>query len=136
MPLQKYDIAIGDITIRYNRTLYVDFTIPYTESGVAMIVPVKDDNNNMWIFLKPLSSGMWFGSIILFIYTGSVVWLLERLNGNGHVHGPFSLKQLGILMFFSIFEESWVEHYNFLQIPFYLCKILNKYVTYVSECQN
>lgn len=106
MPLQKYDIAIGDITIRYNRTLYVDFTIPYTESGVAMIVPVKDNNNNMWIFLKPLSSGMWFGSIILFIYTGAVVWLLEHLNGNGHVHGPFSLKQLGILMFFSIFEES------------------------------
>nr|AGT16341.1 glutamate receptor [Saccharum hybrid cultivar R570] len=40
--LQRYDIAIGDITIRYNRTMYVDFTIPYTESGVAMIVPVKE----------------------------------------------------------------------------------------------
>ncbi|KAJ1289765.1 hypothetical protein BS78_02G189400 [Paspalum vaginatum] len=104
--LQRYDIAIGDITIRYNRTLYVDFTVPYTESGVAMIVPVKEKvNNNMWIFLKPLSKGMWFGSIMFFIYTGIVVWLLERLSGNGYLHGPFSLKQLGILMFFSIFEE-------------------------------
>ncbi|CAD6219177.1 unnamed protein product [Miscanthus lutarioriparius] len=104
--LQRYDIAIGDITIRYNRTMYVDFTIPYTESGVAMIVPVKEKvNNNMWIFLKPLSKGMWFGSIMFFIYTGIVVWLLERLSGNGYLNGPFSLKQLGILMFFSIFEE-------------------------------
>ncbi|RLM86525.1 hypothetical protein C2845_PM04G12580 [Panicum miliaceum] len=85
--LQRYDIAIGDITIRYNRTLYVDFTIPYTESGVAMIVPVKEKvNNNMWIFSKPLSKGMWFGSIMFFIYTGIVVWLLERLNGNGYLH--------------------------------------------------
>ncbi|CAL5074220.1 unnamed protein product [Urochloa decumbens] len=104
--LQRYDIAVGDITIRYNRTLFVDFTMPYTESGVAMIVPVKEkENNNMWIFSKPLSKGMWFASIMFFIYTGIVVWLLERLNGNGYLHGPFSLKQLGIVMFFSIFEE-------------------------------
>ncbi|KAF7058971.1 hypothetical protein CFC21_065934 [Triticum aestivum] len=104
--LQKYDIAVGDITVRYNRSLYVDFTVPYTESGVGMIVPVKENMiKNMWIFLKPLSTGMWFGSIIFFIYTGVVAWLLEYLNGNQHVHGPFSLKQVGITMFFSIFEE-------------------------------
>ncbi|KAM3024960.1 hypothetical protein ACUV84_038573 [Puccinellia chinampoensis] len=103
--LQKIDIAVGDITVRYNRTLYVDFTIPYTESGVGMIVPVKEDMiKNMWIFMKPLSTGMWFGSIILFMYTGLVIWLLEYLNGNEHVHGPFSLKQLGVIMFFTIFE--------------------------------
>uniref|UniRef100_A0A0E0IJV5 Glutamate receptor n=1 Tax=Oryza nivara TaxID=4536 RepID=A0A0E0IJV5_ORYNI len=85
--LQNYDIAVGDITVRYNRTSYVDFTMPYTESGVAMIVPVKENkNNDMWIFLKPLSRGMWCGSTIFFIYTGFVVWLLERLNGNGHLH--------------------------------------------------
>jgi ionotropic glutamate receptor len=107
MPLQKIDIAVADITVRYNRTLYVDFTIPYTESGVGMIVPFKEDTKkNMWIFLKPLSTGMWFGSIIFFMYTGVVVWLLEYLNGNEHIHGPFSLRQLGITMFFSIFEES------------------------------
>uniref|UniRef100_A0A8R7UK58 Ionotropic glutamate receptor L-glutamate and glycine-binding domain-containing protein n=1 Tax=Triticum urartu TaxID=4572 RepID=A0A8R7UK58_TRIUA len=38
---QKYDVAIGDITISHNRTSYVDFTLPYTESGVAMVVPAK-----------------------------------------------------------------------------------------------
>ena len=104
--MQRYDIAIGDITIRYNRTLYVDFTVPYTESGVAMIVPVKEKVNNMWIFSKPLSKGMWFGSIMFTMYTTIVVWMLEHLNGNTHLHGPFSLRQLEILMSFSIFEES------------------------------
>jgi ionotropic glutamate receptor len=54
MLLQRYDIAIGDITIIYSRTPYVDFTIPYTESGVGMIVPVKETvKKNMWIFSKP-----------------------------------------------------------------------------------
>ncbi|KAF7059410.1 hypothetical protein CFC21_066322 [Triticum aestivum] len=62
--LQKYDIAVADITIRSNRSLYVDFTAPYTESGVGMIVPVKENvNTDMWLFLKPLSTEMWFGSI-------------------------------------------------------------------------
>uniref|UniRef100_A0A453JN69 Glutamate receptor n=1 Tax=Aegilops tauschii subsp. strangulata TaxID=200361 RepID=A0A453JN69_AEGTS len=103
--LQEYDIAVADITIRYNRSLYVDFTVPYTESGVGMIVPVKENvMKDVWLFLKPLSTEMWIGSIILFMYTGVVVWLLEYLNGNEHVHGPFSLKQLATTIF-SIFEE-------------------------------
>uniref|UniRef100_M8CGC7 Glutamate receptor n=1 Tax=Aegilops tauschii TaxID=37682 RepID=M8CGC7_AEGTA len=72
--LEIYDIAIGDITIRYNRTFYVDFTLPYTESGIAMIVPVRDSiNRNTWIFLKPLAPGMWFGSVVFFIYTEELV---------------------------------------------------------------
>ncbi|XBH89408.1 hypothetical protein VPH35_081315 [Triticum aestivum] len=105
--LQEYDIAVADITIRYNGSLYVDFTVPYTESGVGMIVPVKENvMKDVWLFLKPLSTEMWFGSIVLFMYTGVVVWLLEYLNGNEHVHGPFSLKQLATTIF-SIFEEKW-----------------------------
>ncbi|XP_044948368.1 glutamate receptor 2.8-like [Hordeum vulgare subsp. vulgare] len=102
--LKIYDIVIGDITIRYNRTFYVDFTLPYTESGIAMIVPVRDSiNRNTWIFLKPLAPGMWFGSVVFFIYTGVVVLILEFLGNNKNVRGPIP-SQLGIMIFFSIFE--------------------------------
>ncbi|CAD6219175.1 unnamed protein product [Miscanthus lutarioriparius] len=77
--LKIYDIVIGDITIRYNRTFYADFTVPYTESGIAMVVPVRDSiNKNTWIFLKPLTPGMWFGSIAFFIYTGGVIIGVSR----------------------------------------------------------
>ena len=123
-PWQKYDIAVGDITIRYNRSLHVDFTLPYTESGIAMVVPVKESvDKNAWIFLKPLTPGMWFGTIILFIYTGIVIWLLELLGNNKNVHGPIP-RQLATMIYFSLFEESWVHlpHY-----PFSLKK-LNRYV--------
>uniref|UniRef100_A0ACD5XW14 Uncharacterized protein n=1 Tax=Avena sativa TaxID=4498 RepID=A0ACD5XW14_AVESA len=103
--LEIYDIVIGDITIRYNRTFYADFTLPYTESGIAMIVPVRDSRNkNTWIFLKPLAPGMWFGSVVFFIYTGVVVLILEFLGNNENVRGPIP-RQLGIMIFFSIFEE-------------------------------
>ncbi|XP_020397396.1 LOW QUALITY PROTEIN: glutamate receptor 2.8 [Zea mays] len=103
--LGVYDVAIGDITIRYNRTSYVDFTLPYTESGVAMIVQVKDDTNkNTWVFLKPLTTDLWLGSIAFFIYTGIVIWLLERRINNAELTGSF-FRQLGIAIYFSFFAD-------------------------------
>uniref|UniRef100_A0A453KVV3 Ionotropic glutamate receptor C-terminal domain-containing protein n=1 Tax=Aegilops tauschii subsp. strangulata TaxID=200361 RepID=A0A453KVV3_AEGTS len=105
MHLQKYDIAIGDITISENRMSYVDFTLPYTESGVAMVVPAKSSRtNNTWIFVEPLSRDLWLGSIILLFYTWVVLWLLEFLGNNTNIPGEVPRK-LGIMTFFSLFGD-------------------------------
>lgn len=78
----------------------------YTESGVAMIVQVKDDTNkNTWVFLKPLTTDLWLGSIAFFIYTGIVIWLLERRINNAELTGSF-FRQLGIAIYFSFFADS------------------------------
>ncbi|XP_062198782.1 glutamate receptor 2.8-like [Phragmites australis] len=123
--LKKYDIAIGDITITYNRTCYVDYTIPYTESGIAMIVPVQDGvNKNTWIFLKPLTPGMWFATIAIFIYTGIILLSLELLGNNENVRGPI-LRQLGIMIFFSIGEKEIVERFlSRIVLIVWLCFLL------------
>ncbi|XP_020168505.1 glutamate receptor 2.8 [Aegilops tauschii subsp. strangulata] len=103
--LKKYDIAIGDITISENRMSYVDFTLPYTESGVAMVVPAKSSRtNNTWIFVEPLSRDLWLGSIILLFYTWVVLWLLEFLGNNTNIPGEVPRK-LGIMTFFSLFGD-------------------------------
>ncbi|KAL9338651.1 hypothetical protein Peur_067666 [Populus x canadensis] len=80
--LQKYDAVVGDTTIVFNRSLYVDFTLPYTESGVSMIVPIIENNNkNAWVFLRPLTWDLWVTSFCFFIFIGFVVWVLEhRIN--------------------------------------------------------
>ncbi|KAA8550518.1 hypothetical protein F0562_002202 [Nyssa sinensis] len=75
--LQNYDAVVGDITITSNRSLYVDFTLPYTDMGVGTVAPVVE-NKNMWIFLKPLDSGLWITSASFFIITGFVVWAIEH----------------------------------------------------------
>ncbi|KAL9453987.1 hypothetical protein AB3S75_009565 [Citrus x aurantiifolia] len=74
---QKFDAAVGDTTITANRSVYVDFTLPYTDMGIGMIVPI-DQNNNMWIFLKPLKPNLWLTIAALFVLTGFVVWIIER----------------------------------------------------------
>ncbi|XP_059626903.1 glutamate receptor 2.2-like [Cornus florida] len=74
--LQNYDVVMGDTTITANRSLYVDFTMPYTDLGVGTIARV--DNKNMWIFLKPLDSNLWLTSAVFFLLTGFVVWVIEH----------------------------------------------------------
>ncbi|XP_047964151.1 glutamate receptor 2.2-like isoform X2 [Salvia hispanica] len=91
---EKYDIVVGDITITANRSELLDFSFPYTESGVAVIVPIKDnDSRNAWIFMKPLTTGLWLAAGACFFFTGFVVWALEH-RVNEEFQGP-PLQQVG-----------------------------------------
>ncbi|XP_028119192.1 glutamate receptor 1.2-like [Camellia sinensis] len=73
----KYDVVLGDVTITTNRSLYVDFTLTYTDIGIGRVARV-DMKKNMWIFLKPLDSDLWLTSAGFFILTGFVVWIIEN----------------------------------------------------------
>ncbi|KAG6624751.1 glutamate receptor 2.2-like [Carya illinoinensis] len=93
--LQNFDAVVGDITIIANRSNFVDFTLPFTESGVSMVVPLRDNRRkNAWVFLKPLSWDLWMTSGCFFVFTGFVVWLLEH-RVNEDFRGPCS-HQIGI----------------------------------------
>ncbi|KAJ6707135.1 GLUTAMATE RECEPTOR [Salix viminalis] len=74
---KTYDAAIGDITILAERTKYVEFTQPYAESGLSMIVPFAN-KDSAWIFMKPFSLQTWIVSGAIFIYTLLIVWFLEH----------------------------------------------------------
>ena len=77
-----------------NRSLYVDFTLPYTESGVAMVVPYKDNKTkNAWVFLKPLTWNLWLTTGCFFVFIEVVVWILEH-HINGDFRGP-AVHQVG-----------------------------------------
>ncbi|XP_065878445.1 glutamate receptor 2.7-like [Euphorbia lathyris] len=78
----NFDAVVGDTTIIANRSLYVDFTLPYIESDVAMLVRNMDDkNNNALMFLRPLSPGLWATTFCFFLFIAFVVWVLEhRIN--------------------------------------------------------
>ncbi|XP_024159769.2 glutamate receptor 2.8 [Rosa chinensis] len=101
--LGKFDAVVGDATIRANRTLYVDFAMPYTESGVVMVVPIIDSTHsrtkNAWVFLQPLTWGLWMTILCFFIFIGFVIWVLEhRINED--FRGPPSY-QVGTSFWFS-----------------------------------
>jgi ionotropic glutamate receptor len=80
-PHQRFDAVVGDITITNNRSEYVDFTQPYTESGLVIIVRFQnDESGDPWAFLRPFTLAMWITTLAFFFFTGGVVWLLEHRN--------------------------------------------------------
>ncbi|KAK3435608.1 hypothetical protein EUGRSUZ_C00260, partial [Eucalyptus grandis] len=98
--LQQYDAAVGDITITANRSSYVDFTMPFTEAGVAMIVPIETTRStSMWIFLQPLEVDLWLVMGAFFVFTGCVVWTIEHKD-NSEFKGALT-RQIGTVMSYS-----------------------------------
>ncbi|KFK34516.1 hypothetical protein AALP_AA5G155800 [Arabis alpina] len=91
----KYDAAVGDITISPNRLKYVDFTIPFTEMGLGIVAPKE---RSMWVFFRPLTPDLWITSAAFFVLTGIVVWLIER-SENTEFQGSWS-QQMGVMLWF------------------------------------
>ncbi|KAI9096315.1 hypothetical protein K1719_026034 [Acacia pycnantha] len=75
---KTYDAVVGDMTLLAERMQYVDFTVPYAESGLSMVVPLKSQEST-WMFLKPFTWKMWAVTGAILIYTVLVVWYLERV---------------------------------------------------------
>ncbi|CAA0401956.1 unnamed protein product [Arabidopsis thaliana] len=76
--LGEFDGAVGDTTILANRSHYVDFALPYSETGIVFLVPVKDGKEKgEWVFLKPLTKELWLVTAASFLYIGIMVWIFE-----------------------------------------------------------
>ncbi|KEH39015.1 glutamate receptor 3.2 [Medicago truncatula] len=85
--LKNFDAAVGDVTIVPNRTRILDFTQPFMESGLVVVVPVKEIKSSPWAFLKPFTAQMWCVTGAFFLFVGAVVWILEHRH-NPEFRGP------------------------------------------------
>ncbi|CAL9056273.1 unnamed protein product [Musa banksii] len=115
--LKNFDAVVGDTTITAERTLYVDFTMPYTESGVSMVVPVKEDPRKMWVFLKPLTPNLWLVSFAFFVFMGFTVLVIEHSNAE---FGRQPSERLGKVFYFVfsvlVFSQTESLRSNFSRI--------------------
>ncbi|CAA0823642.1 Glutamate receptor 2.7 [Striga hermonthica] len=97
---KTFDAVVGDVTILANRSSFVEFTQPFTESGLTMLVTVNSRApNTAWIFVKPFSGGMWAVTGAVLLYTVLIVWLLER-EMNPEFEGPW-WNQLNTALWFT-----------------------------------
>ncbi|CAI9759981.1 unnamed protein product [Fraxinus pennsylvanica] len=103
----KYDAAVGDITITTNRTRSVDFTQPYLESGLVVVVHVKEIKSSPWSFLKPFTWQMWVLTCVFFLFVGAVIWILEH-RMNHEFRGP--PRQQLIMIFWFSFSTMFFSH--------------------------
>ncbi|KAF3336820.1 glutamate receptor 2.8-like protein [Carex littledalei] len=91
--LKQYDAAIGDITITANRSSMVDFTQPYLDSNLLMLVPlVGKPRGNAWSFWLPWTWELWLLVAAFCFFTGFVLWVLES-NTNESSNSRQSLRR-------------------------------------------
>ncbi|KAG7941464.1 hypothetical protein I3843_16G044700 [Carya illinoinensis] len=90
------DAAVGDTEIMADRFRYAEFTQPYVESGLVMVVKVKPDKlKEKWLFIKVFTKRMWLMMVVMHLFIGFVVWLIEH-SGNPEFEG------FGAMLWFSV----------------------------------
>jgi len=94
------------MTILEERMQYVDFTVPYAESGLTMVVPSKS-KDSAWMFTKPFTWELWMVTGALLIYTMLAVWYLER-ESNPEFHGNWG-SQISTALWFT-FSSLFFAH--------------------------
>lgn len=111
------DAAVGDTEIMAERYQIADFSQPYMESGLVMIVKVKPDLiKTRLIILKAFTLKMWILIASTNFATGCVIWLNEHVNKNPDFVGPFP-QQIGSMLWFSVTMLSFAQSKsNFLHI--------------------
>ncbi|KAJ6767000.1 IONOTROPIC GLUTAMATE RECEPTOR [Salix purpurea] len=103
---KTFDAIVGDITILANRSEKVEFTQPYAESGLSMIVP-ETSKESAWMFMKPFTKGMWLATGAILIYTMFIVWFLEH-HTNPEFKGSWK-NQMGTALWFT-FSSLYFAH--------------------------
>nr|XP_004301692.2 PREDICTED: glutamate receptor 2.7-like [Fragaria vesca subsp. vesca] len=95
---KTFDAGVGDFTVLAGRLDKVEFTQPYMESGLSMIVQEKNEQLT-WMFIKPLTWQMWAASGAVLVYTILIIWFLERPS-NPEFSGPLK-NQIGTATWFT-----------------------------------
>ncbi|XP_065008108.1 glutamate receptor 3.5-like isoform X1 [Musa acuminata AAA Group] len=106
----ELDAAVGDIAIVRNRIKIVDFTQPYTESGLVIVTRVRASSSSAWAFLKPFTLEMWCATGAFFLVVGAAVWILEHRE-NPEFRGT-PKQQIATMFWFSFSTMFFVHREN------------------------
>lgn len=98
---KTFDMVVGDVTIFAHRAKYVDFTLPYSESGTVMVVKSKKEKD-VWIFVKPFRWDLWLTIVSTCIFIGIVLRILENRERRSSESPKPHTQQLGLLFWFPI----------------------------------
>ena len=75
------DIAIADLTITDERLRVVDFTYPFMEIGVGVLVRVDRQGvtQGIWAFLQPVAPQLWIITFLAISFMGVLFWAMEKI---------------------------------------------------------
>jgi ABC-type amino acid transport substrate-binding protein len=84
--MQDIDGVVADITITKDRWEKAEFTQPYVQSSLRMLVPLRSGTAKVgfWIFLAPFSTRLWVVIVSLYVSTALCLFYMELKDHDRH----------------------------------------------------
>ncbi|PWA54331.1 ionotropic glutamate receptor, metazoa, Periplasmic binding protein-like I [Artemisia annua] len=97
------DAAIGDKEITADRYKCAEFSQPFMETRLEMVVLVKRDTmKDGFIYLYAFTTKMWIVYLLMTVGTVSVVWLNEHVHGNEDFEASSTFEYITKMLWFTI----------------------------------
>ncbi|OWA54135.1 Glutamate receptor ionotropic, kainate 2 [Hypsibius exemplaris] len=78
---KRADLAVGGITISYNREQVVDFTKPFMHLGISILYRKPDKKPpDLFSFLHPLSPDVWMYMVTAYVAVSITIFVLARFS--------------------------------------------------------
>ncbi|KAK9270116.1 hypothetical protein L1049_025690 [Liquidambar formosana] len=102
---KSLDAAVGDTEIISERYRYAEFSQPYVESGLVMVVPQKPEKyKTPWLALETFKKEMWLIMAAMHMFIGFVIWFIER-GDNPDFEGFGAMLWFAVTLIFFIQRE-------------------------------
>ncbi|CAI9777770.1 unnamed protein product [Fraxinus pennsylvanica] len=106
---KSLDAAVADISILDDRYDYADFSQPYMDSQIVMVVPVKNDLKwQRFIALKAFQWKLWVALAASSLFTGAIIYFNEYVNDNPEFGNSFP-QIIGSIIWFSVTLLSFAQ---------------------------
>ncbi|PIN16448.1 Glutamate-gated kainate-type ion channel receptor subunit GluR5 [Handroanthus impetiginosus] len=110
---KSLDAAVGDTEIMADRYVYAEFSQPYIESGLVMVVTVKSVlKESRFIALNAFTKKMWIQLGGVSLSTGAIIWLSEYATGNEQFTRNSFLELIGSILWLSVTIISFSQREN------------------------
>lgn len=84
---QKADLAIGPFTISSSRQTAIDFTQPFMDVGLSIIMRKEEDSEyKVFSFLRPFDFNLWLAIVSTTLGVGVFLWVHSTFSPYGY-HG-------------------------------------------------
>ncbi|CAL9700066.1 unnamed protein product [Knipowitschia caucasica] len=114
---KKAEMAVGSLTINEERSEVIDFSVPFVETGISVMVSRSNGTVSPSAFLEPFSASVWVMMfVMLLIVTAIAVFLFEFISPLGFnrnlaqgkdPHGPsFTIGKAVWLLWGLVFNNS------------------------------
>ncbi|KAK9089035.1 hypothetical protein Scep_028117 [Stephania cephalantha] len=103
---KTFDMVVGDTSILAQRCDHAEFSQPWSDSGIQMVMYRKKLNNNAWLVVKPFTKKLWLTTTGINIFNGFAIWWIEH-KSNRELGGSFwnRIGTLAWLIFSTIFSR-------------------------------